>query len=205
MYHKEMKTRPPRKAHAEKPAGPKTRDKARTRLALLAAAAAEFNEAGFDGTNTNKIAARAGYAPQSFYRHFPDKRAVFLAVYEQWVAEEQAALALARRPGDAAAVIIALHQRDIRFRQALNRLVAEDADAAAARAGQRRLQLQSLRGRLPHLAEQSDGDILAGLLVVERIADAIATGEMTLLGVPPGQQGKLLAGWLKRLYGKTPG
>jgi AcrR family transcriptional regulator len=39
---------------------------------LIAAAAAEFNEFGFSGTDTNRIARRAGYAPQTFYRWFKD-------------------------------------------------------------------------------------------------------------------------------------
>ena len=39
---------------------------------LIAAAAAEFNDHGFSGTDSNKIARRAGFAPQTFYRWFKD-------------------------------------------------------------------------------------------------------------------------------------
>ena len=47
---------------------------------LIAAAAAEFDDHGFLGTDTNKIARRAGFAPQTFYRWHKDKTAIFLAV-----------------------------------------------------------------------------------------------------------------------------
>src|SRR6516164_2929685 len=68
------------------------RDPEATRAALIEAARLEFEEAGFDATQSNKIAARAGYAPQTFYRHFSSKLEIFLAVYDQWVADEQKAL-----------------------------------------------------------------------------------------------------------------
>src|SRR5277367_865240 len=55
---------------------------------LLKSAAQEFNEHGFAGTDSNKIARRAGFAPQTFYRWFNDKTDVFLAVYRGWEREE---------------------------------------------------------------------------------------------------------------------
>jgi AcrR family transcriptional regulator len=63
-----------------------------TRARLVDAAEAEFNAHGFDGTDTNRIARRAGYAPQTFYRHFADKTAVFLAVYDRWWRNESDAI-----------------------------------------------------------------------------------------------------------------
>src|SRR5450755_4496734 len=73
------------------------------------AAEAEFNARGFEGTDTNRIARRAGYAPQTFYRHYEDKMAVFLAVYERWWQGEIGALerALARRGRAANALAVA--------------------------------------------------------------------------------------------------
>src|SRR5215831_21378833 len=55
---------------------------------LVRAAASEFNERGFLGTDTNRIARRAGFAPQTFYRWFRDKTEVFVKVYERWQREE---------------------------------------------------------------------------------------------------------------------
>src|SRR6516164_7449492 len=99
-----------RKISRKKP----VRDSAATRAALLHAAEAEFNARGFDGTDTNRIARAAGYAPQTFYRHFKDKRAAFLAVYDRWWKDESAALQrpAQERPADveaAARVALAFH------------------------------------------------------------------------------------------------
>src|SRR5437773_1678266 len=64
-----------------------------TAAKLVAAAAREFNRHGFFGTDSNKIARRAGYAPQTFYRWFADKTEIFLAVYRAWEEEERSVLA----------------------------------------------------------------------------------------------------------------
>ncbi len=50
-----------------------------TRDRLVAAAARAFNRAGYHGTDSNRIARAAGYAPATFYKHFADKRAIFVA------------------------------------------------------------------------------------------------------------------------------
>src|SRR5215471_8556601 len=55
-----------------------------TRGRLIAAAADLFNRSGYYGTDSNRIAQAAGYSTGVFYKHFKDKREVFLAVYEQW-------------------------------------------------------------------------------------------------------------------------
>ena len=59
-----------------------------TRRALIEAAAKIFNSAGYHGTDSNRIAREAGYAPGTFYVHFADKLAIFLEVYETWVSAE---------------------------------------------------------------------------------------------------------------------
>jgi AcrR family transcriptional regulator len=45
------------------------------------------------GADTNKIARAVGYAQQNFYRHFRDKVGIFVAVDEQWQADERAVMA----------------------------------------------------------------------------------------------------------------
>src|SRR5215470_9695699 len=55
-----------------------------TRRRLLTAAANLFNREGFYGTDSNRIARAAGYSTGVFYKHFKDKREIFLAAYEQW-------------------------------------------------------------------------------------------------------------------------
>ena len=45
---------------------------------------AEFNRYGFEGTDTNRIARHAGFAPQTFYRWFAHKTEIFIATYRSW-------------------------------------------------------------------------------------------------------------------------
>ena len=59
---------------------------------LLDAAADEFNAHGFAGTDTNRIARRAGFAPQTFYRWFEDKTEIFIRVYHAWQMQEAGTL-----------------------------------------------------------------------------------------------------------------
>src|SRR5262245_15519203 len=110
-----------------------------TRDRLVAAAAAELNRAGFHGTDTNRIARAAGYAPGTFYKHFTDKRAVLLAAYEAWVATEWRAIEalvaerstapdLARRIVEA---VLEFHRRWRGMRASLRALVAVDPVARA--------------------------------------------------------------------------
>src|SRR5258708_16055725 len=55
---------------------------------LLRAALAEFTQRGFARTDTNRIARRAGFAPQTFYRWYTDKTDIFVQLYQPWVAQE---------------------------------------------------------------------------------------------------------------------
>jgi AcrR family transcriptional regulator len=60
-----------------------------TRTRLLEAAMSEFIEHGFAGTDTNRIARRAGFAPQTFYRWFTDKKAILTSVLDVWLEAER--------------------------------------------------------------------------------------------------------------------
>src|SRR5258708_17971763 len=70
-----------------------------TRRALIEAAARIFNSVGYHGTDSNRIAREAGYAPGTFYIHFPDKLAIFLAVYETWVSAEWSSIEVILKSG----------------------------------------------------------------------------------------------------------
>ncbi|HEY1629914.1 MAG TPA: helix-turn-helix domain-containing protein [Rhizomicrobium sp.] len=154
--------------------------------ALLKAAEAEFNARGFNGTDTNRIARRAGFAPQTFYRHFTDKTAIFLAVYERWWRSESAAIAaiLEARGGlsRVADTLIAFHVKWRGFRRSLRHLAVEDERVRAARRVARKAQIASARRLLPK-ARRGDAEILAALLVLERLCDAIAEDEFEGLGI----------------------
>lgn len=161
----------------------KRRDPSATRSALIEAAQAEFNEAGYEHTHSNRIAQRAGYAPQTFYRHFKDKDAVFMVVYETWVASEGAALQAARTAQEAASIIAAHHKTHLGFRRSLRLLSVTRPDVRAARAASRRKQIQFLKAELPPLRRRPQAEIAAALLTVERLADACAEGEFEDLGL----------------------
>lgn len=156
-----------------------------TRSRLLASAAEAFEAHGYFGTDTNRIARAAGYAPGTFYKHFADKRAAFLAVYEAWVAREwDGVTALARSGPDELAArigdhVIAQHREWSGFRASLRSLVVLEPAVRAAHRASRRRQLAWME----RLGLHGRAENAALLLAVERIADAIADGELSALGV----------------------
>lgn len=54
-----------------------------TRRALLAAAAEEFANKGFNSANINRISTSAGFAKGTIYNYFPSKRELLIALIEQ--------------------------------------------------------------------------------------------------------------------------
>src|SRR5882762_9752428 len=73
---------------------------------LRRAALLEFDRHGFAGTDSNRIARRAGFAPQTFYRWFKDKTEIFIACYRAWEDEEKAALQALIEGGAAAEAFV---------------------------------------------------------------------------------------------------
>lgn len=155
-----------------------------TREKLIEAAAREFKAHGYGGTDSNRIAARAGFAPQTFYRHFKDKLEIFLGVYRRWEDDEAAVVAslVEKRAGAAALAdaIVEHHRAYLLFRRSLRTLAVENAQVRKARAQSRLRQLENT----VRLAGSGTAGALAPLLFqIERLADAIADGEFTDLGL----------------------
>jgi len=176
-----------------------------TRTRLVNAAAAEFNEQGFAGTDTNRIARRAGFAPQTFYRWFKDKTEIFVAVYQAWEAKERAVIdALLARKATTKQLIDAMvsHHRDyLVFRRSLRRLSLEDPVIRAARADSRKRQLMQIRSWQQQAnvdKDSSDGAIASALLQMERLADALAEGELADMGISPSAAQGALAEIIER-------
>jgi AcrR family transcriptional regulator len=172
-------------------ARPRRGTAAGTRERLIAVAAEVFNREGYHGTDSNRLARAAGYAPATFYKHFPDKRAIFLAVYAGWVTAEWAAIeAVLRTDASPAAradrvvdMVVALHRRWRGLRASLRALVATDETARGAYRAQRRRQLRFLArlgGR--QRARRAEADAVL-LFTLERVADALADGEIHDLGL----------------------
>ena len=174
---------------AQKRAGPRPArgDPGDTRARLVMAAAAEIEQHGYFGTDTNRIARAAGYAPGTFYKHFADKRAVLLAVYGEWVTREWAGLAeVAGRDASVedtalalADAVIAHHRAWPGFRASLRALVATDPVVRKAHRAWRRRQLATLR----NWTGRRDAAPALALLTIERVADALADGEASSLGL----------------------
>lgn len=163
---------------------PRTND---TSEQLQQAAADEFNQRGYHGTDSNKIARRAGFAPQTFYRWFKDKTEVFIAVYHAWESQERLNLETLVAQGATASAmvdsIVQQHQEYRVFRRSLRQLAVEDERVRKARAESRKHQCDALL-QWQDLPRNARSEVMIRLLQIERLADAIAEGEFRELGVP---------------------
>jgi AcrR family transcriptional regulator len=166
-----------------------------TRGKLVEAAGKLFNSVGYFGTDSNRIAREAGYAPGTFYVHFADKREIFLEVYRGWVSSEWQAIAAAIAPEKGAAAQESLslriaqavlrHHREYRmFRKSLRALTVTDERVHQTRVAQRARQIaqtaELLRARG---VTQTPARIYADLLLFEILCDAVADGDTATLGL----------------------
>jgi AcrR family transcriptional regulator len=168
-------------------------DPAETRERLITAAGALFNRVGYHGTDSNRIAKEAGYATGTFYKHFKDKRDLFLTVYEEWITSEwraiDATLSAGHESEEAARRIVELligfHTKWRGLRASLMELVFTDTKVRQFYRNQRRIQLDviaELRGRLALPAGSRESDAIH-LYTSERTYDAIGQGELEALGL----------------------
>jgi AcrR family transcriptional regulator len=164
-----------------------------TRHRLIAAAAMLFNRSGYHRADSNQIAREAGYATGVFYKHFPDKRDIFLAAYQTWVASEwksvEQGLAFGGSRQETARRLVALtidfHTRWKGLRASLLELVFTDAKVRRFYRNQRKGQLDLMARirreiRAPHRRREDDA---IHLFTMERTCDAIAQGELRDLGL----------------------
>ena len=78
----------------------KARRKPESLSKIKSAARKLFVERGYDATRPQDIAREAGLGHGTFYLHYPDKRACFLAFVEEARQEMDVCLRQARRPGE---------------------------------------------------------------------------------------------------------
>jgi AcrR family transcriptional regulator len=160
---------------------------------LVAAAARLFNRVGYHGTDSNRIAEEAGYATGTFYKHFKNKREVFLAAYETWVASEWKAIESELSAHADTRVIaerlvnlsVEFHGKWRGLRASLLELVFSDGKVRRFYRAQRRKQLDTmaaLRGRIAVRPRRREDDAIH-LYTTERTFDAIAQGEIQALGL----------------------
>jgi AcrR family transcriptional regulator len=144
--------------------------------------------------DTNQIAKAAGYSTGTFYRHFKDKREIFIAAYREWVVDEWASIESQVVPGltpgqsidRAADALIAYHKRWRVFRGNLRALVTYDDDLRTLTLSLRRDSLDKmrlLRGLLGGAADPQPLEVSAiHAMMFERVCDAIADDEFPALG-----------------------
>jgi AcrR family transcriptional regulator len=167
-----------------------------TRERLISAAANQFNRFGYHGTDSNIIAKEAGYATGTFYKHFQDKREIFLAVYERWLATEwrgvEDLLSQMRNPEETARRLVDLsiqfHTDWRGLRASLMELVFSDPVARKFFRAQRRRQLDlmaELRSRF-NLPCKTREQYAIHLYMTERVFDSIGQGEAQALGLDLG-------------------
>lgn len=152
---------------------------------LLQAGTAEFVERGYDGTSTNRIAERAGFAPQTFYRWYSDKLAVFMAVHTAWAEAELAQLeALLTEPSaDArylAEVCVESQRSFLVFLRSLERLAQDVPTVRKARAEARAARIDRIRACRPELSREQVATLLVTL---DLLCNALAEGVFADLGL----------------------
>ena len=177
------------------------RNPAATRAALVCAARQEFEECGFDATQSSNIARRAGYAPQTFYRHFADKVDILLAAYADWHADEQHAISTVGDAREAARVLLRYHRASMKLRQALRTLSITEERVRAARAKSRMRSVAYLRTHLPHAGELGEAQLLRSVLLLERTVDAYAEDDLADPNTSPDQAEQRLCVYLQQEFG----
>jgi AcrR family transcriptional regulator len=164
-----------------------------TRARLTLTAAHVFNRTPYWEADTNAIAKEAGYSTGTFYRHFKDKREIFIAAYREWVAEEWANIESNVQPGQtpaesidrAADALIEHHRRWRVFRGNLRALITYDEELRELTHALRREQLEKmswLRMRQGHQDPRTLESDAVHALMFERVCDAIADGEFASIG-----------------------
>lgn len=182
-------------SRAELPEGPRPKRGApeQTRARLIRTAAQIFNRLPYWETDSNELAKEAGYSTGTFYRHFKDKREIFIAAYREWVAEEWANIEATIQPGQSAAesieraadALIEHHRRWRVFRGNLRALVTYDEELRELTQALRREQLEKMsvlrlrQGQQPSRKLESDA---VYSMIFERVCDGIADGEFKSLG-----------------------
>jgi AcrR family transcriptional regulator len=145
---------------------------------LLHAAGAEFVEYGYANTSTHRIAKRAGFAPQTFYRWFTDKLEIFVKVMLAWADAELTTLEtmLTEQAGSAqiAEVWVQSHRSFILFKRGVRQLAQETPEIRQARADSRRAQIQRAKHWRPQLTDEEIATLLIG---IETLCEVLAEDE----------------------------
>lgn len=165
----------------------------------------EFIEAGFAGTDTNRIARRAGFAPQTFYRWFADKFAAFVEVLAVWEEVERTTLLAimfdTQTSGpELAAACIENARPFLTFRQHLRAVQMQHEGVREVRAASRRRLLAAIKDA--HSASPDAEWLGLAIYQIESLSDALARGELTDMGLSGAAAMVELARYIDLLRGR---
>jgi AcrR family transcriptional regulator len=137
----------------------------KTRSAILKAAKFAFGERGFAATRMDDVASGASVAKGALYHHFPTKKAVFEAVFEQVSLDLVSELErIARAEKDALAAMAARTEGyfAICARGATGQIILRDGPAVLGWERWREIDAQYFGGKFPHaIAHAMDGGLIA--------------------------------------------
>ncbi|GAA2788646.1 TetR/AcrR family transcriptional regulator [Saccharopolyspora taberi] len=134
---------------------------------ILAAAAHCFSRKGFERTTTAEICRTAGISSGSLFHYFPNKKAIFRAIFEQDARDNEARIAEVRDSADPVAAVLELVEH-------MTRPLLDDPGAAGLVN-----EVIAQAPRDPELAEQlgrNDFQVRQGL--VELLERAVADGRI---------------------------
>lgn len=167
---------------------------ARTRAALIEAAAASFAERGFHATTVEDVVSRAGFTRGAFYSNFTDKDDLFLAVLDHRARIDEAELVplIATAPSLEAVVerlggrrASATVENDRQWQLLLTELrlhALRNPDVRPRLAAWEQAQRSAYRAAVEHLFAVSgleppgDPDLIA--LIVQTLVDGVAVHQM---------------------------
>ncbi|MDX3226772.1 TetR/AcrR family transcriptional regulator [Streptomyces sp. ME19-01-6] len=175
---------------------PRQKRSQQTYDAILDAAAHVFEDLGYTGATTNKIAERAGVSIGSLYQYFPDKDALLYALGERHMhglaaelASVMAGLRASAPPADRTVrtlyeTVAALHSTDPR----LHRLLYDQAPRPAAASARLRAFQSAMAAEVEYHLRRLDlgapDPVLTAVLLVQA-AEAQIHG--AILDPPPGR------------------
>lgn len=182
-----------------------------TRDRLVAAAAELFNREGLVGVDAARIAAEAGYAVGTFYRHFSNKTAILIATYERWATMEWREIelsALTDAPAEQRAklivkLVLKVHRKWQGLRTAFYARLSEPAirKVYLRQRSNQLAQLKRWRTLIGAPPRPPEADALL-VLTLERACDALAQGDLRELGLKEAALEKALVGLVLEAFGE---
>ncbi|MEM7139035.1 MAG: TetR/AcrR family transcriptional regulator [Myxococcota bacterium] len=178
-----------------------------TRTTLLETAAQIFNDVGYYGTDTNRIARAAGYAPATFYKHFKNKLEIFLECYPR--VEPSLGELISDLDSDPSIVVgarravyrIFEHRRRwMGCYKSLRALALTDAAAAQAYTERKRAAADAVVRLFAYMGSEISGaDAFVAQHLVSNMADAVVDGLPEDLDVEVDEVVDVLLGLLARI------